>query len=139
MTRMSPAVAPAVPSPLVCGLWLALVRTAVKVLGFGRSVRATRRWSERAPLLNEPPAGVVARTARAVAMAGAFFPGRAICLEQSLTLYLLLRRRGIPVELRIGVQPYPFHAHAWVEFEGEPVNEEAEVVRQFVLLPEIAR
>ena len=68
-------------------------------------------------------------------MAALFYPGRARCLEQSLALYVLLRRRGVPAELKLGVQPYPFNAHAWVELNGSPLNERLETVRQFVPLP----
>ncbi len=73
--------------------------------------------------------------ARAVAIAGAFFPGRAVCLEQSLALYLVLRRLGHESTLRIGVQPYPFLAHAWVEHRGVPVLEDEETVARFVAFP----
>jgi hypothetical protein len=68
-------------------------------------------------------------------MAGAMYPGRAMCLEQSLTLYYVLRRMGIHAEYRQGVQPHPFRAHAWVEYEGAPINDLAEHVRLFTLLP----
>jgi transglutaminase-like putative cysteine protease len=71
-------------------------------------------------------------------MAAVFYPGRARCLEQSLALYVLLRRRGVPVRLRLGVQPYPFNAHAWVELNGAPLNERVETVRQFVPFEDFA-
>jgi hypothetical protein len=126
-----------VPTPLACGALLAAVRLSVKLLGLGRSIRLVRRWVDDIPHRHDLGPDTVRQAARAVALAGAFFPGRAICLEQSLTLYVLLRRRGIAAVLCIGVQPYPFFAHAWVEFQGVPVNEEEEVVRQFVPFPEI--
>jgi hypothetical protein len=65
-------------------------------------------------------------------MAAAFIPGRALCLEQSLALYVCLRRAGVAVGLRLGVQPYPFAAHAWVEYKGEPVGESWDRVGRFV-------
>lgn len=42
------------------------------------------------------------------------------CLEQSLALWWLLRRRGIEAELRIGGRKEAgrFEAHAWVEVPG---------------------
>jgi hypothetical protein len=128
-----------VPSMLVVGSTLVAIRLSLKVLDFGRSIRLVRDLAARAPSPADGTSEFLSGTVRAVAKAGAFFPGRAICLEQSLTLYLLLRHRGVPAELRIGVQPYPFHAHAWVECDGEPINEVREVVNKFVLLPELAR
>lgn len=128
-----------VPSVPACGVLLAAVRISLKTVGFDRTIRVVRRLADRAPLRPEADVAAFPHAARAVALAGAFFPGRAICLEQALALYLALRRRGFPVELRIGVQPYPFFAHAWVEHQGHPVNEDPEVVRHFVTFPEPVR
>jgi hypothetical protein len=46
------------------------------------------------------------------------------CLEQSLVLWWLLRRRGIDAALRLGARKESgtFEAHAWVEWDGEVVN-----------------
>lgn len=46
------------------------------------------------------------------------------CLEQSLVLWWLLRRRGIAADLRIGARKsgQRFEAHAWVEFCGIALN-----------------
>jgi hypothetical protein len=76
--------------------------------------------------------GLVVDTAAKLALAAAFYPRRALCLEQSLALCWLLRRRSVPAELRIGVQPMPFHAHAWVEVGGRVINEREEVTSSFV-------
>jgi hypothetical protein len=83
------------------------------------------------------PHDLVRQTADRVAQAGAFYPGRAECLEQSLVLLILLRRRGLPAQLRLGVQNFPFSAHAWVELDGRPVNEREELVTQMTTFPSI--
>ena len=67
----------------------------------------------------------------------ALFPGRARCLEQSLTLFLILRRMGLPAELKLGAQALPFTAHAWVELFGEPLNGNAEEIRLLAPFPEL--
>jgi Transglutaminase-like superfamily len=121
-----------VPGVLRCGLLLLAVRTHLKLLGFGRSVARARRLGDVPPAPRPALPEAVERTAYHVALAAAFFPGRAICLEQSLTLYVLLRRRGIAAQLKLGVQPFPFAAHAWVELDGEPVNEDPEAVAKFL-------
>ncbi|MBB4638475.1 lasso peptide biosynthesis B2 protein [Longimicrobium terrae] len=125
---------PEAPGVLRSMLTLLAVRLHLKTRGFGRSVARARWMAERAPVAGFDP-DLPERTAHRVAVAGAFFPGRAVCLEQSLSLYLLLRRRGVPAELRLGVTPSPFHAHAWVELHGEPVNEDAETVAKFLPMP----
>jgi hypothetical protein len=80
---------------------------------------------------------VVARIDRAVAVAAALYPGRALCLERSLTLYYYLRRAGIGAEFRLGARPHPFEAHAWVEYAGEPVNDFPEHLVPFIPLPHL--
>lgn len=120
------------PSGLACTLALIGVALALRLLGLPRSLallRPRRGWAQAA---ESPSAEFLARMIRKVDTAAAFFPGRALCLEQSMALCLCLRRAGVPVNLRIGVQPYPFAAHAWVEYRGVPVGESYERVTNFV-------
>src|SRR6266436_48042 len=55
------------------------------------------------------------------------------CLEKSLALWRLLKRRGIASELRIGARKADgkFEAHAWVERQGIAVNEPEDVHRHY--------
>lgn len=58
----------------------------------------------------------------AVARTLKLMPGDTRCLARSLVLTRLLARRGIPAKLVIGAQAAPdFLAHAWVEYDGQPV------------------
>lgn len=61
---------------------------------------------------------------------------KALCLERSLVLAWLLRRRGIVASLRIGVQhdDREFRAHAWIECGGVAVGEAADVGERFLPL-----
>ena len=56
------------------------------------------------------------------------------CLEKSLVLWWLLRRRGIAAELRIGARKEleRFEAHAWVELDSQVLNDAGEEHRHFV-------
>jgi hypothetical protein len=67
-------------------------------------------------------AEVIARMAAAAAR-NVFFGTN--CLEQSLVLWWLLRRRGISAELRIGARKefQRFEAHAWVEVDSAVLND----------------
>lgn len=59
-------------------------------------------------------------------------PIEASCLRQSLLVWWFLRRRGLGVELRIGVDNREeFLAHAWVELDGRPVNDSPGVTEGF--------
>jgi hypothetical protein len=116
---------------------LAATDLSLRFLGFARSVNIVRRLAKRTR--NDAENGeLVQAVCQRVAMAGVFYPGRARCLEQSLALYVLLRRRGVAAALRIGVQPYPFSAHAWVELNGVPLSERPEAIQQFVPIQDFA-
>lgn len=116
---------------------LAFTDLAFRLLGFARSVALARKLAGRQDCPITDPIEAE-RVNHRVRMAAVFYPGRALCLEQSLALFILLRRRGIGAELRLGVQPYPFNAHAWVELNGQPVNESKETIRQFVPIQDFA-
>lgn len=119
--------------PSVSGILLeiAALKAALAVAGFGRTWRWIHTRARRVPARRVIDTAAVARVEYAVAMAAALYPGHAACLERSLTLYRQLRRMGVPVTYHMGVQRYPFLAHAWVEYAGVPINDVPEHVRLF--------
>jgi hypothetical protein len=61
-----------------------------------------------------------------------FYAGN--CLSRSLLLWFLLRRRGIICELRFGVKKSDtFQAHAWVEYQGKPINVKKNIRDRYLL------
>lgn len=124
------------PSVLTCGMMIFTLKTALRLSGFGNVIGRIRRWAEPIPATACLDTEQVQAAERAVATAAAWYPGRARCLEQSLVLYCLLRRRGVAVKYRHGVIPRPFQAHAWIEYEGEIINDVPEHARQFARLPD---
>jgi Transglutaminase-like superfamily len=120
------------PSILACTVVLAAVSVMLNTRGFGWTLNMARRVRHADSPTRRLAQKIIEQTTHNVAVAGALFPGRARCLEQSLALYTVLRRRGAAAEIRIGVQPFRFRAHAWVECDGIPVNETLEMVRGFV-------
>jgi hypothetical protein len=125
-----------VPSVLRCGLAITWIKLLLRTRGFLGTTGWIRRRVEQVPTTAAASPEQVRAVEYAVAMAGALYPGRAKCLEQSLTLYYLLRRSGVVVKYCQGVQPYPFQAHAWVEYRGEVINDVAEHARFFARLPD---
>jgi hypothetical protein len=125
MTRHPPAL-------VTCMMAIALFDGCARLFGLRRAFRLAALLAPAVPA-GSPVPSLVAETARRVAVAGAFHPRRALCLEQSLALFVLLRRRRVAAELRLGVQPRPFHAHAWVEVGGEAVNESADLVAAYAV------
>lgn len=125
-----------VPSVLQSGIMIAALKLSLKVRGYKRTIEWMKRRVERVPVRTDVPPTVVKAAEWWVAMAAAFYPGRAQCLERSLVLYYVLRRQGVPVRYCHGVQPWPLTSHAWVEYRGEVVNDVPERVSEFSRLPD---
>ena len=123
------------PGVLLCLITIAATDMSLRLLGFGRTLRVARFFGGRR---QGDAAEAVRGTLKNVIMATAFYPGRSKCLEQAVASYVLLRRMGVPVQIRLGVQPYPFYAHAWLEMDGKPLTESEEVIARFALLPDPA-
>ena len=75
----------------------------------------------------------VPRTCRMVGAAQRWLPLKFTCLEESLVIWYLLRRQEIPSRLRIGVRKTngKLEAHAWVEREGEALNQPGQLHRHY--------
>jgi len=74
-----------------------------------------------------------------VGAAGCFL--RARCLPRSLVLWHFLRDRGTSAEVRLGVTKLAdgsLSAHAWVEFDGLPLNDSLDVLERYAGLPSVA-
>ena len=112
---------------------LAAIKLSLRVVGLQRTLRFVRRFAERPVHARKAE---IDRVLRAVSVAASMYPGRARCLEQSILLYLCLRRAGHAAALQFGVQPRPFRAHCWVTVDGEPVGE-TDGIRRFVPLPDL--
>jgi hypothetical protein len=129
-----PAVA-ALPGTLACAAVLMIVTIALRCAGL-RSTKALTRWLIARRRFSAPAEGTcIPLVVHRVDLAAAFFPGRARCLERSFALHVCLAWCGIETTVRIGVQPYPFTAHAWVELDGEPVGDSPDSVALFRPLP----
>ena len=74
------------------------------------------------------------RSCRAVNIACAAYFKEAQCLQRSATLVCLLRDCGVHASLVIGAQHIPFNGHAWVEVEGEIVNDNRANLEKYVVL-----
>jgi hypothetical protein len=59
---------------------------------------------------------------------------RANCLDRSLALCWMLKRRGMPAELRLGARKVAnqLEAHAWVELRGSALGDAGEEHLHFV-------
>jgi Transglutaminase-like superfamily len=116
--------------------WLAFVAVSLRTRGY----KSTQAWlqkrleSRNATALDAGSIGeLVHKTCRMVRAAQRHGLTRSTCLEESLALWYLLGRQNISSRIRIGVrkQAGKFEAHAWVEYEGEALNQSEELHRHY--------
>lgn len=115
---------------------LPMVGTTLRILGVKGTWRMLQGWGvtpRRLPT-DSKIYEIATRTTRLADIAARHGRYGGNCLSRSLLLLWLLRRRGIPCGLRIGVRKIlgEFQAHAWVECFGRPVNDSFNVTRRFM-------
>jgi hypothetical protein len=67
----------------------------------------------------------------AVHAAAVWYPKQTLCLQKASVTTSLLRQHGFRADMKIGVRKQPFHAHAWVEVDGEVVGDHQNVRKYF--------
>lgn len=120
-------------------LLIPVVVVGLRIAGYARVVAALDRTSRRC----RPSTGsALVDDARAVAAMVStasrlgFIPSK--CLDRSLVTWWMLRRRGISAVVRLGAGPdleRRMAFHAWVECEGEVVNDRSDVTVRFAPFP----
>ena len=115
---------------------LPIVATSLKTVG----LRRTQSWLTRNSLGSTVPPteqtrANVRRATQMVAVACRRYPLRSSCLPRTIVLWSLLRRGGIAADVRIGARSNSqgeFQAHAWLEWNGEVLNDAADVGSQYL-------
>ena len=115
---------------------LPLVQVSLRLRGYNRTHTSLQRRLNPANLEASPSADVpeqAHKTCRMVRAALHYSPASFTCLEESLTLWYLLRKQGVSSRLRIGVckMDGKFEAHAWVELGGEALNQPEQLHRHY--------
>ena len=112
---------------------LPMVRASLRLRGYNRTYVSLQKKLHQEVGLPSGSAKEVEKTSRMVRVALRYSPARFTCLEQSLTLWYLLRKQGVATQLRIGVRKMDgkFEAHAWVEHEGVALQQPGEIHRHY--------
>jgi hypothetical protein len=117
-------------------LFLPLFWIALRVLGLPRLCA----WLSSSPTVvrRSPSNEELAAIATMVNIAGNHVPFPSTCLTRSLLLKWLLRRRGVDSDVRIGTRLTrgQFEAHAWVEHNGTPLNDQPDIATRFAAFDE---
>ncbi|HQS84415.1 MAG: hypothetical protein B7Y25_07905 [Alphaproteobacteria bacterium 16-39-46] len=93
----------------------------IKVCGFYRTIRMIKKSRNSELTYIIPSTEELRDLANIVNKACLIYPTRTKCLEWAMTFVLLALRQRWKCNLEIGVQNYPFFAHAWVECDGKVV------------------
>jgi len=110
----------------------------LRIFGFRRWKTLLERCASaaqrRAPSADPERLPEAAHVTRLLSSAARHFFLRTNCLEQAMTLYFLLRRRGIAAELHLGARKRSagLEAHAWVAYRNLPLNEDHGEHRHFL-------
>jgi Transglutaminase-like superfamily len=109
--------------------WVALPR----LMGFMARCMGNR-WLGRFPVNHS--CYEVAQLALLADVAARVTHGQGRCLGRSLLLFWLLKVRGEPAELSIGISKdaAALHSHAWIELRGRVIGDHPQLIRRFVSL-----
>ncbi len=122
---------------LDAGQWRVVVTSVVLLAPIQLMLKSRGlKWTaaKLAARSDRPVGGSDRAKASSMAEAVSLVAGRkvvgALCLGRSLLLWYLLRRRGMDAELVVGAKApvdETWMAHAWVELDSVPVNDDADV------------
>ena len=83
---------------------------------------------------NKSESDAIETLCSAVDMACIWYPKEVLCLQRSAATTCLLRKSGIPARMIIGARQMPFKAHAWVEVNGNVVNDKPYTPEMYAVL-----
>jgi hypothetical protein len=107
------------PSVIMALLRLMQVNFYIKILGFHRTIQLINRARKKnVEYIIPKDAELEELTSNKACL---IYPSRTKCLEFAMTYVLLALQREWKCNLEIGVQNYPFMAHAWVECNGKVI------------------
>jgi len=99
---------------------LALAYLSISLFGWSATVRAWLGHHRRMPIQRTTPvlSEQAARLDAVVRTVGAEHLLNVDCKERALACWAMLRAEGLPAEIVIGVDLFPFASHCWCELDG---------------------
>jgi hypothetical protein len=116
---------------LVIGAWCQLARfDAVCALRGHADLRPRSRAASTLPPTPESQSDLL----RAMVIACSLYWKRVRCLQRATATVRLLRAHHVDASLVIGYRRKPFVSHAWVEIDGQVVNDSPAYARRLSVL-----
>jgi hypothetical protein len=110
---------------------LALALLSCRWLNWVRTVEAWRTGCPRRAASAADPDAAMRAIDAIVRSVAASHPLPAECKERALTTWALARMAGVPLELVVGVHPFPLEGHCWCAHNGAVYSDDAERCAQF--------
>ena len=106
----------------------------IKMRGFYPTIQLIKKSRESQSNYIIPSMEDLRKLANIVNKACLIYPTRTKCLEWAITFVLLALKRKWKCNLEIGVQNYPFMAHAWVECDGKVVIDDQDLRKGLAII-----
>jgi len=113
---------------------LVKVNYYIKWKGFYETIQLIKKVHSKQSSYKIPPESELKNLANVVNKACLIYPFRTKCLEWAMTYVLLALKRGWKCNLEVGVQNYPFFAHAWVECDGKIVMDDQNLRKELAII-----
>jgi hypothetical protein len=104
---------------------LVLVDLTLKLQGFRALHQLVKRWPAGNRISVQPKS--IREICAAVDRATSMYPKHALCLQRSVVTTCLLRTGGVHAKMVIACRKVPFKGHAWVEVDGNVINDNQKV------------
>lgn len=121
-------------SVLKAFLTLFMVNFYIKFKGFYLTIQLIKKSRNSQSNYIIPQDEELRNLANIVNKACLIYPTRTKCLEWAITFVLLALKRKWKCNLEIGVQNYPFFAHAWVECNGKVVMDSQDLREELAII-----
>lgn len=106
----------------------------MRVRGFYRTIQLIKKSRKIESNYIIPQTAELEDLASIVNKACFIYPTRTKCLEWAMTFVLLALKRKWKCNLEIGVQNYPFMAHAWVECDGKVIMDSQDLRKGLAII-----
>ncbi|MBX9804539.1 MAG: lasso peptide biosynthesis B2 protein [Alphaproteobacteria bacterium] len=112
---------------LIALISLIKINIYMKIKGFYSTIELIKKSRKSETYYIIPKPEDLRNLANIVNDACLIYPTRTKCLEWAMTFVLMALKRKWKCNLEIGLQNYPFMAHAWVECDGKVVMDSPEL------------
>jgi len=118
---------------LAAAVLVPLITISLRLAGFPRTLRWVEWSAQGAALTVDPESVVLGEAARGLARVRRYTPWTGRCLARALSLWWILRRRGLAASLNLGVRRTgnALEAHAWVVSAGRVIGDSAIVAQTY--------